>query len=108
MARKWNLTSVLRSALRRAWQFSPARKEALANARIGYGRYICAVCGAEQGPRDVAVDHIVSCTPPEGITSWDEYVARLFCGPEGLQILCKSLCHKLKTAEERKARKAKK
>lgn len=103
--RKWALTSVLRSALRKAWRWSPMRSEAMKRAKVAYGRYQCAECGAHKGPRDVAVDHLESVTPPEGLTSWDVYISRLFCPVEGLQVLCKEPCHKEKTRQERAARK---
>jgi hypothetical protein len=35
--------------------------------------------------------------------SWDGFIARLFCGAEGLRVICKG-CHKDETAKQAKAR----
>lgn len=51
-------------------------------------------------PHRVWVDHKDPLVPTDGTTlSWDEYLHRLFCGPEHLQVLC-TPCHRLKTREE--------
>jgi 5-methylcytosine-specific restriction endonuclease McrA len=51
-------------------------------------------------PLKVAVDHKVALVPTDGtVLTWDEYLFRLFCGPEDLQVLC-SICHKEKTRVE--------
>ena len=51
-------------------------------------------------PLKVAVDHKVALVPTDGtVLSWDQYLFRLFCGPEDLQVLC-SECHKEKTRLE--------
>lgn len=54
----------------------------------------------EHIPLKVAVDHKEALVPTCGrVLSWDEYLFRLFCGPEDLQVLC-SVCHKEKTRAE--------
>jgi 5-methylcytosine-specific restriction endonuclease McrA len=63
------------------------------------GIYKCAHCKEKFPPKQIAVDHIVAATPPEGLDDWDEYINRLFCPTSGLQVLCKA-CHKLKTLVE--------
>jgi hypothetical protein len=103
-ARTYNLSSNVRSALRRAWYYSPHRKAAVSAARVSYGRYECAECQSHVKPREYAIDHI----QPAGSFSPDlkdlgNFAHRLFFGP--LQLLCNP-CHKVKTAAERKARKA--
>lgn len=51
-------------------------------------------------PLKVAVDHREPLVPTDGsVLSWDQYLFRLFCGPDELQVLC-SECHKLKTRTE--------
>lgn len=51
-------------------------------------------------PLKVAVDHKVALVPTDGtVLTWDEYLFRLFCGPEDLQVLC-SECHREKTRTE--------
>jgi 5-methylcytosine-specific restriction endonuclease McrA len=103
---KYNLKSRVRSALRKVWQWSPHRREALARARVGFGRYECAECGDEFGPKEIAVDHV---TPAGGFSDdlhdLGEFAHKLFFGE--LQILCHQH-HDIKTAHERKARKARK
>jgi hypothetical protein len=100
----WNRNTKIRSALRNVWRFSPMRQAALRAARVGYGRYECALCKGTFSPRDVAVDHVEPCGTIDDVTS---FVARLFCDSSGLQILCKAKCHAAKTKAEREARKAK-
>lgn len=83
----------------------PARTQALAKARVDRGLYKCAHCTNIFGPRDVQVDHILPVVDPaKGWVSWDDYITRMFCGPEQMQILCKP-CHKIKTDAENKGRK---
>jgi 5-methylcytosine-specific restriction endonuclease McrA len=105
MAKDYNLTARIRSALRKIWAWSPMRREAIKRSMLSYGRYKCAACKDVFGLKFVKVDHVVPVTPFGGITSWDEYINRLFCPVEGLQILCE-YCHNSKTAEERKERSA--
>jgi 5-methylcytosine-specific restriction endonuclease McrA len=107
----WNLRTRAVGQLRRLWRFSPDVKNALSKARsetsskpklVGYA---CAVCGLIAKREDVAVDHIVPVVPTSGWESWDSFVARLFCGSQGLQVLC-HFCHDAKTAAERSRRTA--
>lgn len=55
----------------------------------------------------VHVDHINAVIPIEGFANtkwdWNEYIENMFCGEEGLQLLC-SDCHDVKTKEENKLR----
>jgi 5-methylcytosine-specific restriction endonuclease McrA len=79
------------------------RREALTAARLSRGVYLCAGCSGQFGRKDIAVDHVIPVTAPEGITSWDGFIERLFCPASGLSVLCKP-CHKAKTKTENKAR----
>ena len=55
-------------------------------------------------PLKVAVDHKEALVPTDGtVLSWDQYLFRLFCGPEDLQVLC-SVCHKEKSKAENSER----
>lgn len=101
----YNLKSAIRSALRKVWRWSPMRRQALADARVGYGRYRCAQCKDTFGPKFIAVDHKIAATPDEADWTWDAFIARLFCPADGLQILC-DFCHERKTKQEREAKKA--
>lgn len=97
------LKSRINSALRKVWRFGEERKQCLANARVGHGKYRCALCGHITGPKGIQVDHIEPVVDPvRGRQGWDVYINRLFCPPEGLQALCKG-CHEAETAKQRKA-----
>lgn len=102
------IVSVLRAGARR-W---PPKYETLAEACIGQkintksGRlakhYKCNACKQEFPAKDVEVDHISPVVhTTEGFLDWNEFIKRLYCGKENMQVLCK-LCHKIKTKEERK------
>lgn len=97
------------------------RKEALAKARIKrFERWtkprkgkpsrklyklwwVCAKCGREEREENlVQVDHIEEIGSFQGC--WDDYVHRVYCRPENLQVLCLT-CHKSKTAIFTNARK---
>lgn len=97
------VVSALRSASRR-W---PPKYERLADSFIGVrvnkktGRqckhYSCAICKEAFPQREVQVDH----KDPIGSTSsWDEFIEKLFCEKDNLQVVCKP-CHKAKTKKER-------
>ena len=101
------ITSVLRAGARR-W---PAKYETLHEAFIGKkinektGReakhYECKSCGGHFPSKDVQVDHILPVVDPiTGFTTWDEYIKRLYCDKDNLQVLCLT-CHKQKSKLER-------
>jgi len=63
-------------------------------------QYLCASCGKHYPQKQVNVDHI---HPAGQLKSFDDlptFCERLFCGPDGLQVLCKD-CHDVKTKEEK-------
>lgn len=79
------------------WQAEKASK-------IGRNQYVCAVCKGVFGKKDTSLDHIIPVVDPEkGFTTFDEYIDRLFCEPEGFQRLCNT-CHDKKTGKENKVR----
>lgn len=108
--------------LRKASYRYPSRYQALKAAKVGPNTYKCAKCGgsyARKGGtgtrKSVSLDHIIPVVDPTKPNAMDEalascvcgvceYVRRLFCSPEGLQVLCKS-CHDTKTQGERDVRK---
>lgn len=101
------ITSVLRSGARR-W---PPKYETLNDAFIGKllnektGReskhYRCKSCNGAFPAKDVQVDHISPVVDPiTGFTTWDDFITRLYCGKDNLQILC-TTCHKEKSKKER-------
>lgn len=102
------VVSVLRAGARR-W---PPKYETLADACIGQkinaksGRlakhYLCNSCKKEFPAKDVEVDHISPVVHTvDGFLDWNEFIKRLYCDKDNLQVLCKP-CHKKKTKEERK------
>ncbi len=66
----------------------------------------CAGCGAIVKQGDLKADHIIPVVGPEGFTTWDNFISRLFVEKEGFQALC-GACHEAKTASEREARSGK-
>lgn len=97
--------SFIINTLRRAsYRWSP-RGEAMKLARIERGQYECASCEEIFKNKDIQVDHIAPIVDPKrGFTTWDEYIARMFCPVEGFQVLCKP-CHEKKTNKEKDVRK---
>lgn len=104
------IISTLRSGMRRY----PPKYITLNEAKVGKRvnpkskrsaeYYKCAGCGGEFVKTDVQVDHRIPVVDPlEGFKDWDEYIKRLFCEPDNLQVLCRS-CHLSKTKTEKKLR----
>lgn len=113
---KWTegrLRSFITSTIRAGFRRWPDKYEALNRAKKGKkineatGRmaehYGCAKCKQEFTSKDIQVDHIKPVVPPSGFTTWDDFIARLFCSAANLQVLCKE-CHKIKTKKETAAR----
>lgn len=51
--------------------------------------------------QNIFVDHIAPIVDPEvGFVSWDEFIERMYCEKDNLQLLCKA-CHDLKSSDER-------
>lgn len=104
------IASVLRSGSRKWPHIYMALNEAKTEKKINVksGRiaqhFMCAMCENDFSSTNVQVDHVepVIC-PAEGFVSWDNYIRRLFCPKENLQVLCKP-CHKIKSASETKER----
>jgi 5-methylcytosine-specific restriction endonuclease McrA len=100
------IVGVLRQGMRR-W---PPKFQVLKNAAAGVRRnkltkreamhYKCAKCSKLFPRTGVQIDHINPVAMGHE-WKWDDYIERLFCDVEGLQVLCKK-CHKLKTAKDRK------
>lgn len=104
----------IRSALRSAAMRYPPKFDALAAAKrtkpqgkAGKHRfeYQCAYCLDWFEMKDVAVDHIVPAGSLKSFNDIASFAERLYCEPDGLQVLCKSPCHQDKTNAERKAAK---
>ena len=107
------VTSALRAASRR-W---PPKFKALKEAFVGRKtnkktgklamHYKCAKCKKHFVAADVQVDHVLPVVDPKvGFVSWDDFINRIFCEIENLQVMCKP-CHKVKTELEKAERKKK-
>lgn len=101
------VVSALRSASRRYPPkyntLNASKTEKKVNEKTGRiaQHYQCAKCKCEFTSKDVEVDHIKPVIDPKkGFKSWDEYINRLFCTEDNLQVLCKP-CHKIKTNKEK-------
>jgi len=92
-------------------RYSVTKKKALSmsvnpykKGKRGGAMCICAKCKESFTMRDVQVDHIDPVVPVgRELQSWDEYICRLFCGVDNLQVLCKP-CHKEKSNNENSQR----
>jgi len=109
------MASFIKGGLRTLSRKWPPKYETLKRAMVGRrldpttgkmsNRYQCAGCGNLFKATEVQVDHIdpvVSVT--DGFIDWNEYIMRMFCEADGLQVLC-SECHGIKTQNERQQRK---
>lgn len=131
---KWNQEAVIRGALRRAFSRSPVVQEvkkAVRKEEKQYNkdgslakkpavRFQCAACKKWFMGKDVAVDHVSPViSTDEAKESWDQFIEKLFCAKENLQVLCsfklkdkdkhggQPSCHHVKTQTERKVRSGK-
>ena len=115
---KYNQSSVIRGALRRAFARSPVVLEIIHSSRREVPRYKkdgtrhkknsvqrqCQVCSSWVSSSKIAVDHIVPVVDVDvGFTDWNTFIDRLWCDKNNLQIICDS-CHNKKTNNERIAR----
>jgi len=74
------------------------------------GFRLCAGCNQEvpvttkekgRKVKNTFVDHIKPVVDPAvGFTTWDDYIERMFCEADNLQVLCKA-CHDAKSEEEK-------
>lgn len=109
--------NLLKGSIRRVFSRSELRRQVVARARVEHfdpkrkrvtkwGR--CEDCQTLTPLYQMEVDHILPVIPLnktlEDMT-WDEVVESIWCDSANLQVICKS-CHKIKTKEERKLRKA--
>lgn len=92
--------------LRRGSYRYPPRNEAMAKAKVDRGRWMCAYCKAVFTRKEIQVDHKKPVIDPKtGFTTWDNFINRLFCDSDEMQVLCKS-CHSVKTKIENESRKS--
>ncbi len=89
------------AALRKIWQWSVIRRQALTMAWSKERReWKCKGCGAWLGAKERVVDHISPVIPVAGFDNWDNVIKRMLePALEDLQVLCKP-CHKAKSNAE--------
>ena len=103
----WNEEARIRGALRQLARYMPVKKECLAESihptekgPRGGALRVCAHCGLCFPMHKVHVDHIEPVIPVDReIKDWNEYIVRLFCDIDNLQVLCKE-CHLIKSNNE--------
>lgn len=94
----------IRSLLRQGFMYYPAKTAVKKAAGRRNGRsveYQCAACEGWFASKEVQVDHIEPCGSLRSYDDLPGYVERLYCEPEGLQVLCKG-CHAKKTKVDNK------
>lgn len=81
--------------------FEAAKREYVGSNKRQKWEYQCAHCKNWFKRTEVAADHIVPCGTLRMFEDVAEFLRRLLCELEGLQVLCNA-CHKVKTDSERK------
>jgi|SRR5579872_1277077 len=101
MKKAKTLEMKLRSAIRLIWSRSAERRAIIKAATTEDGLFVCPICAREMYIQMAEVDH----EPPLGtFNDWRDiksFIERMFFGPQ--RAICK-LCHKRKTAEQRRKR----
>lgn len=109
--------SFVKSQLRGAsWKWG-VTSDVLKAARQARGWYLCNICHkvvpstiVEEGKRkkNVVLDHEPPVVDPlTGFSGWDDFINRLYCESDHLQVICLA-CDREKQAKEREIRKANK
>jgi 5-methylcytosine-specific restriction endonuclease McrA len=101
--------STIRSALRTGMRFWKPKLNVMNRAKRKYEgenkrqkfAYECEHCKGLFKATDVQVDHIQPAGSLLSYQDLPQFVERLYCGEDGLQVLC-SECHRKKSNEERK------
>lgn len=118
----FNENAAVRSAIRRVFSRSPIVREVMfkvrrevpkfnkdgGRAKKDAVQYQCGVCSTWTKSTAISVDHIEPVISVDiGFQDWNEFVRRLFCKAENLQVICDG-CHQKKTNKERFDRQLKK
>ena len=101
--------SAIRSALRTGMRFWKPKLNVMNRAKRKYEgenkrqkfAYECEHCKGLFKATDVQVDHVQPAGTLLAYSDLPQFVERLYCGEDGLQVLC-SECHRKKSNEERK------
>lgn len=103
--KKLNKNTFAKGCLRRGSLMWRPISECRRLARKGPNSYECALCKGLFTSKQTQVDHrqpIVDMK--KGFTTFDEYIDRLFCDVDELDLLC-TTCHDAKSASETQMRK---
>jgi 5-methylcytosine-specific restriction endonuclease McrA len=100
--------ALIRSALReksRWWKPIALAKKLAKRPYVGDNKrrkiaYECNHCKKLFAEENIAVDHIIPAGTLKCFEDLPEFVRKLFCEVDGLQVLCDE-CHNIKTKEER-------
>lgn len=91
--------------LRQVWDRSYLKWNALRRVKVAPNQYRCEKCHKVFKLREVQVDHMNPCVDP--VIGWEnmtQFVMKLFCPSEFLQVLCQDNCHPRKSKKENKTR----
>lgn len=103
--KKVNKYTFAKGCLRRGSLMWPAISECRRLARKSPNQYECAMCKGLFSSKETQVDHRNPIVDMEkGFTTFDEYIERLFCEVEELDLLCRT-CHSSKSFSETQMRK---
>ena len=108
MKKPKTLETKLRSAIRLIWSRSKERREILKAAQFVAGKtthyyaFKCPVCKIEYPMQMAEVDHEPALGTFDDWHTVEDYINRMFFGPQ--RAICK-LCHKIKTAQQRRRKK---
>jgi len=97
--------SMIRSVLRKnSMYWKPVQDAKNASRRLYKGEnkrqkfeYQCCKCKKWFKGDEVEVDHIIEAGSLKDGGDVKDFIERLFCEKEGLQVLCKNICHREKT-----------
>lgn len=74
-----------------------ARREYKGTNKRQKWEFRCAKCGKWFADKEVEVDHIIEAGSLRNGDDVKDFIERLFCEKDGLQVLCKDVCHREKT-----------
>lgn len=101
-AKKFNPKTRVMSAMRKIWQWSPMRRDAIKRAKVDKDTYRCERC--KRLCVKINVDHDPPVILLTGFDSWDGVFNRMFVPADKLKILCVP-CHDSITTHQREIRK---
>jgi hypothetical protein len=103
------LVTMIRGAIRQAWMKAPNKLAKLEQSRIAdmdpntrtKWLFECAICKGKFKVADIEVDHIKGNHTFTTLKDFHTYCESILNAPvKGLQILCKKVCHPIKTLSE--------